>query len=87
MGLIITKLANGNVEVTGVTSDYTLLPTMNVFRDNSAIDGVSLISNGQVKDSISAANVDTLISPGGGTVNTPTGDILYDELRDNFFNA
>ena len=84
--LTITKLSNGNVEVTGGTSPYTLLPTMNVFRDNSNIDGVQLVSNGVVKDSIKAADVVELVG-GSGTIASPTGDELYNELRDHFFNA
>lgn len=85
MPLTITKLANNNVEITGREQAYTLLPTMNVFRDKSGIDGVKLMSDGMVKDSISAANVAALISL-AGTVNNPTGDQLYDELKTNFFN-
>lgn len=83
--LTITKLANGNVEVTGGTSAYTLLPTMNVFRDNSGIDGVQLVSNGMVKDSIKASDV-VALAGGGGPIASPTGDQLYNELRDYFFN-
>jgi hypothetical protein len=84
--LTITKLANGNVEVTGSTSPYSLLPTMFVYRNNSNIDGVDLVSNGRVTDTISASNV-LLITGGSGAINTPTGDQLYAELRDYFFNS
>lgn len=85
--LTITKLANGNVEITGGTSAYTLLPTMNVFRDKStAIDGVQLVSDGIVKDTIKAADV-VALAGGSGPIVSPTGDQLYAELKDYFFNA
>lgn len=84
--LTITKLANGNVEVTGPTSPYTFLPTMSVFRDDSVVDGVGIISDGSARDSISAADV-LLLTGGSAPINTPTGDQLYAELKDYFFNA
>jgi len=87
MPITITKLGNGNVEVTGTPQDQTYLPTMNVFRDKSVIDGVKVVSDGGIMAVWAAADVAAVISPGGGTVNTPAGDILYTELKTNFFNA
>lgn len=80
--LTITKLGNGNVEITGRTQAYTFLPTMNVFRDKSAIDGVTLLSNGKAVDSIRAKDVLAV-----GSLTAPiTGDELYEELKENFFS-
>jgi hypothetical protein len=85
MGIVITKLPNGNVEVTGGLSDYTLLPAMHTYRENSNIDGANVISDGRVTDTFRASNVEKLVRSDGTEILTPTGDELYEELREYFF--
>lgn len=83
--MIITKLANNNIEITGVTSPYTLQPSMHTFRDESVIDGANVLSDGDVIDSFSSANIEKLVRKDGTEILTPTGDVLYSELKDYFF--
>lgn len=86
MGLTITKLSNGNIEITGNGTPYILLPTMHVFRDNSQIDGAFVVADeGKVKDVFRASNVDKLVLASGAEVLTPTTTELYDNLKTEFF--
>lgn len=84
MGLILTKLENESVEVTGIDQPYTLLPNMHVFKDSS-VNGVKVISDGIVKAVFNASNVDSFIRKDGTNVTISSAEILYSELKINGF--
>lgn len=88
MGIVITKLENGNVEVTGKGQDYTLLPSMSVFRqksNDSFRDGVAVQSEGKIVDFFTGENVDNVIRQDGTNVAISDADTLYSELKEYFF--
>lgn len=86
MGLTITKLQNGNVKITGGNLDYTLLPSMHVYRNKSiSIDGADVLSDGKSKDTFSASSVDKLVLLDSSEILSPTGQELYESLKNDFF--
>jgi len=85
MALVLTKLDNGGIEVTGGAQDYTLRPKMHTFRDKSNIDGVKVVSDNNITDVFTADNIEKVVRQDGTEVNISNGDTLYSELKEFFF--
>ncbi|PHR23559.1 MAG: hypothetical protein COA36_16645 [Desulfotalea sp.] len=89
MGLTITKLANGNVEVTSTDAafqPYSLMPNFSVYRNKSGrIDGVDVQSVGVVKAIFPYEKVDNVVRDDATDTTITSGDVLYNELNTYFF--
>jgi hypothetical protein len=85
MGFTITKLSNGCIEFDdGVNDPFTYLASYECRRGPSGQIYLSA-PNGRIRKTLTADQVDSLVSTAGGTVNNPTASQLYTELSRNFF--
>jgi len=84
MGIVITKLENNQVEVTGGLAPYTLLGSYEVY-EAADIDGVRIIREGKMKDQFTQSNVTQVVRKDGTVVAISDMSTLYSELKDFFF--
>jgi hypothetical protein len=84
MALVITKLANNMVEVTGGPVDYTLLPSYQV-EEAPDLDGVRIVREGKMHDKFDQSNITQVVRQDGTIVAISDAQTLYDELSVYFF--
>jgi hypothetical protein len=86
MSIVITKLANGNVEITENGKSRSFTPDIDVFESLSDDRNVELTRvNQDLIKRIPYTEVDNMIRQDGSSVNPSSQNQLYQELRDNFF--
>lgn len=84
MALVITKLDNNQVEVTGGSHPYTLLGSYEVNLAEE-IDGVKIVREGKMKDQFIQSNVTQVVRGDGTIVPIADKETLYSELKEFFF--
>ena len=83
MALVITKLDNNQIEVTGGAHPYTLLPSYEV-NEAAEIDGVKIVREGKMKDQFIQSNVTQVVRQDGTIVAISSMATLYSELKEYF---
>lgn len=84
MALVITKLDNNQVEVTGGSHPYTLLSSYEVYLA-ADIDGVQIVREGKMKDQFIQSDVTQVVRGDGTIVAISNKETLYSELKEFFF--